>query len=210
MNGLEALNHYLCPPGEGVYTVHTGRNNKEALQTLLYSELSQVDHAWRESLKKIEHHHGVVMLGVCADTGGGILRGANWGPLFVREALYADGLIDSVLELGDVRIIPHLLHDKYLNAATIQHCRKALYHDQNLDLAVSPLSITQEVAAIIHRDYPQLALFSIGGDHSISYPLITEFLNAKHTQQKKVAVLHFDAHTDLLVERLGIDICFST
>ncbi|MGZ3789703.1 MAG: arginase family protein, partial [Bacteriovorax sp.] len=36
------------------------------------------------------------------------------------------------------------------------------------------------------------------------------YLEAKKAQGKKVALVHFDAHTDLLEERMGIDICFGT
>ncbi len=36
------------------------------------------------------------------------------------------------------------------------------------------------------------------------------YLEAKKEQGKNVALVHFDAHTDLLEERLGIDLCFGT
>jgi agmatinase len=50
----------------------------------------------------------------------------------------------------------------------------------------------------------------IGGDHSVSYPMVRAYLEAKKAQGKKVALVHFDAHTDLMEERLGIDLCFGT
>ena len=50
----------------------------------------------------------------------------------------------------------------------------------------------------------------IGGDHSVSYPMVRAYLEAKKNLGKKVAIIHFDAHTDLLEERLGIDLCFGT
>jgi agmatinase len=50
----------------------------------------------------------------------------------------------------------------------------------------------------------------IGGDHSVSYPMVRAWLESKKVQHKKAAVIHFDAHTDLLEERMGIDICFGT
>ena len=53
-------------------------------------------------------------------------------------------------------------------------------------------------------------IFGIGGDHSISYALTKPYLMAKKAQGKRVAIIHFDAHTDLLHERLGIDLCFGS
>ena len=107
-------------------------------------------------------------------------------------------------------MIPHLLHDKYLNDATITNCRKALYDDKDSSLPVSPLSITEDFCDEFYRAFPEKGLFAIGGDHSVSYPLVKSYLKAKKDQGKKVALIHFDAHTDLLVERLGIDICFGS
>ena len=45
---------------------------------------------------------------------------------------------------------------------------------------------------------------------SVSYPLTKAYLTAKKKQGKRAAIIHFDAHTDLLVERLGIDLCFGS
>ena len=44
----------------------------------------------------------------------------------------------------------------------------------------------------------------------LSYPLTKAYLKAKREQGKRTAIIHFDAHTDLLVERLGIDLCFGS
>ena len=58
--------------------------------------------------------------------------------------------------------------------------------------------------------FPNKGIFGIGGDHSISYPLTKSYLKAKKDAGKRTAIIHFDAHTDLLVERLGIDLCFGS
>ncbi len=202
------LHTLLCPPGEGVYTVHTGKKHRQRLQQCLYPQ-QDPRIAWQHSLQAIKQHHNLLM-GICSDTGGGILRGANWGPLFVRRAVQKRHPKQDYLDIGDVRVIPHLLHDKYLNQDTIKSCRQALYGDKNHHLPVSPLSITEAVCHHIHQQYPQHRLFSIGGDHSVSYPLVKAFLQAQKQQHKKAAVIHFDAHTDLLVDRLGIDLCFGS
>ena len=49
------------------------------------------------------------------------------------------------LDIGDIKVIPHLLHDKYLNEETISECRNALYSDSQVELPVSPLSIAKKV-----------------------------------------------------------------
>jgi agmatinase len=105
-------------------------------------------------------------------------------------------------------VIPHLLHDKYLNEKTIKICRQALY-GRNLKLPVSPLSIAEEALNQIYQTHAEARILGFGGDHSTSYPLVKSWLTSRK-QKKKSALLHFDAHTDLLDKRLGIDLCFGT
>lgn len=204
------IKQYLCPPGNGVFTVNTAQERKASLHTHLYGSTDNVVAAWHQQIEKLSDDTRPVLLGVCSDTGGGILRGANWGPLFLRQAMLASEFKTDYFDIGDIRVIPHLLHDKYLNDATITNCRKALYGDPNSALPVSPLSITEDFCDQFYATFPHKGLFAIGGDHSVSYPLVKSYLKAKKDQGKKVALIHFDAHTDLLVERLGIDICFGS
>ncbi len=204
------LINYLCPPGSGVYTVHTGQERRQALQTQLYPGATDVTQQWQDSLQQLPKTIQPIVLGISSDVGGGIQRGANWGPLYVRQAIYQQQPDISLFELGDVRVIPQLLLDDYVNETTRQQCRQALYGDPNSHLAVSPLSIAYEVARELYQVKPEAKLFTIGGDHSCSYPVIKAYLEAKQVQQQSVAVIHFDAHTDLLSQRLGIDICFGS
>ncbi|NRA53227.1 MAG: arginase family protein [Gammaproteobacteria bacterium] len=204
------INQCLCPPGNGVFTVNTAQERKASLHKHLYGSTENVEQAWQQQITELAQDNRPALLGVCSDTGGGILRGANWGPLFLRQALIASEFKTDYFDLGDIRVIPHLLHDKYLNEATISNCRKALYGDANSSLPVSPLSITEDFCDDFYQTFPNKNLFAIGGDHSVSYPLVKSYLKAKKAQGKKVALIHFDAHTDLLVERLGIDICFGS
>ena len=207
----EKLSQCLCPPGDGVFTVNTAKERKDALRTKLYGQTDNVDVLWKESLETLaESEHKAVILGISSDCGGGILRGANWGPLFLRSTLIDQQPQARAFDLGDVRVIPHLLHDKYLNDATISNCQKALYADENSEYHVSPLSITEDVCDGFYANYPDKGIFGIGGDHSISYPLTKAYLKAKRDAGKRIAIIHFDAHTDLLVERLGIDLCFGS
>ncbi len=210
----ELSEHLLCAPGRGVHTVHTASDKKIRLDNLLYDlkegQERDADKLWRGKLANLASHQGPVILGVCSDTGGGIQRGANWGPLVVRVALAEAKRLGGTLDLGDIRVVPHLLHDKYLNEATIKEVREALYSDRECDFSVSPLSMTEEVLEAFYRENPKLPVFSLGGDHSVSYALTGPYLRAKKAAGTKVGLLHFDAHTDLLTKRLGIDLCFGS
>lgn len=205
MSFQEHAPYWLCPPGEGVYTVSSGSDKRLALQTKLYGKKDPRT-AWLAALKDPS---ALCLLGVPSDCGGGIQRGANWGPLYVREAAWQDGPL-GLTDLGDVRVVPQLLHDKYLNQETLEACRKALYGQADKAWPVSPLSITEAILKDLYRDRPQTRVLAIGGDHSVSYPLVKAWAEAPIRQNKKLALLHFDAHTDLLEERLGIDLCFGS
>ena len=207
---LNKLNHYFCPPGEGVYTVHTAKERKRALQEVLYPRSENIRDSWSKSLAAMEDQKQVLLFGICSDTGGGILRGANWGPLFIRMSLLDRFPELEYLDIGDIRVIPHFHHDKYLNSETIGSCRQFLYGDSSLDLPVSALSITEDILTDLYHLNSQARVFAIGGDHSVSYPLTKTYLQAKKRAGKKVSLIHFDAHTDLLESRLGVDICFGS
>ncbi|WP_068546969.1 arginase family protein [Thalassotalea crassostreae] len=206
---LTKLSSCLCPPGNGVYTVNTARERKEKLHQDLFGTVTSVDELWEKSLNDLTNCSNAVILGVASDCGGGILRGANWGPLFLRSTLLANYPNLDAFDLGDIRVIPHLLHDKYLNDSTISNCQQSLY-GKNITYPVSPLSITEEILHDLYAEFPEKGIFGIGGDHSVSYPLVKTYLQAKKKQGIKSAVIHFDAHTDLLHERLGIDLCFGS
>ncbi|MBC7714427.1 MAG: arginase family protein [Rhizobacter sp.] len=211
---ISKLKHYLTPPGEGVFTVHTAADKRINLQKKIFGadavKDNKVREIWEQSLEKTLPLSKCVIFGIPSDCGGGIQRGANWGPLFLRETLINSRDELNAYDVGDVRTIPHLLHDKYLNDETISKCRLALYKSEKIALPVSPLSIAYDFAKGFHEQYPSKSIFMIGGDHSVSYPMVRAYLEAKKAQGKKVALVHFDAHTDLSEERLGIDICFGT
>ncbi|MBC7430176.1 MAG: arginase family protein [Bacteriovorax sp.] len=211
---ISKMKHYLTPPGEGVFTVHTAADKRINLQKKIFGadaiKENRVREIWEQSLEKTLPLSKCVIFGIPSDCGGGIQRGANWGPLFLRETLINSRDELNAYDVGDVRTIPHLLHDKYLNDETISKCRLALYKNEKIALPVSPLSIAYDFAKGFHEQYPAKSIFMIGGDHSVSYPMVRAYLEAKKAQGKKVALVHFDAHTDLSEERLGIDICFGT
>lgn len=210
-NVLNKFKSYLCLPGDGVYTVHTGKDKKENYQLKTFGVIGDdAKRLWEKNFDLLNKENKIFLFGVTCDTGGGIQRGANWGPLFIREHWSSKYTHDDLTDLGDVRTIPHLLHDKYLNETTLKSCRSALYQDENSDLPISPLSIAEDFATEFFTNFPTKKLLSLGGDHSVSHPLVLSWLKARKEQNKKVAIIHFDAHTDLMSERLGIDICFGT
>ena len=217
-NLLNLLNNLLTYPGNGVYTVQTAKEYKDLLTQKMYDSKNNsadlnIESLWRDSLENLEHINVPVLLGICSDCGGGIQRGANWGPLFVRSKLvehFGENYKDQYFDLGDIRVIPHLLHDSMLSDHQISKSRKALYDNEQSPFPVSPLSMTELVVENLLKYKNDLKLFSIGGDHSVSYPLVKPFLRSKKESQKRVGLIHFDAHTDLLIERLGVDYVFGS
>jgi agmatinase len=206
-NNLKNLNQLLTLPGSGVFTVHAGAEKKEKLLKAWYgtTSIEKATIQWKKILENLNADQPL-LLGIPSDNGGGIQRGANWGPLAIRQEILGEK--KNFNDLGDVRVIPHLLHDKYLNDETIKICRKALYGKIN-KLPVSPLSIAEFALKEIYDKFPNAKILGLGGDHSTSYPLVKAWL-ASRKKKSKAALLHFDAHTDLLDRRMGIDICFGT
>jgi agmatinase len=216
---IQFLNQTFAEPGAGVFTVHTGQDKRiRVLKSLYGSDLVQHQAQWKESLQTLGDSDSVLVYGIPSDCGGGIQRGANWGPLAIREVLYThlknSNQMHLVLDLGDVRVNPHLLQDELLNVTTVQKIQKAMYADAASDLQktlpVSPLSIAAQATKKLHVAYPDKKLLMLGGDHSVSYPAVTEYLKHKSIQGISVGVIHFDAHTDLLIDRMGIPICFGS
>lgn len=204
---LKDIPSLLTLPGSGVFTVNTGKEKKEKLMLAYYGtkDIEKARSKWLKSFEKMNADKPWV-IGIPSDNGGGIQRGANWGPLVLRQEILSAK--DSFIDLGDVRVIPHLLHDKYLNADTIKLCQKALYGKAN-KLPVSPLSIAEKALEQLYKKNPSARILGFGGDHSTSYPLVKTWLHSRNNL-KEAGILHFDAHTDLLQNRMGIDLCFGT
>jgi agmatinase len=215
----DELAHLLRPAGGGLFTVSTGRAAQLALQQSIYGAGSHedVDRAWRQALASITSAR-VALLAIPSDCGAGLVRGAAYGPLALRRALLdADPDLRAwaararVVDVGDVAVIPHLLHDEMVSEAQQRSARAALYPAlpvaAQATLPVAPLSIAERVTDLLLTLNPSLRLCMIGGDHSVSWPIVAAI--ARHRQQPW-AIVHPDAHTDLLPERLGVKYCFAT
>jgi agmatinase len=211
MNLLDMLFQCLSPAGNGVYTVYAGRKTRETLQQKLYGGVGELAITqWKQLLTTILSDNQLYILGLPSDNGGGILRGANWGPLYLREYLYDFVLAQGINDLGDVRVIPQLLLDEYLSKSIIENTREWLYQEAASKLPVSPLSIAEYVLKNIYQVYPHTKIFGIGGDHSCSYPYVKTYLQHKASQNKRCGLIQFDAHTDIMKSRMGIPICFGS
>lgn len=206
----------LAPAGGGVHVISTGVQETRALQRAIYGADcdDDVGPRWRDALRQISGAR-VAILGVPSDTGAGFTRGANKAPAALRHLLletpehpmFADGVVD----VGDVRVVPHFLSDEMLSDAQIQAARTALYGDADNSLPVSPLDICARALEHIRALEPNIVPIVIGGDHSIGWPAFaTALAHAEQHAGHRVGLLHFDAHTDLLEHRLGVRYCFAT
>lgn len=216
---LEELALLLRPAGGGLYLVSTGRAEQEQLQQRLYgaANTTEVDARFREALARIAKAKAIV-LGIPSDVGAGFRRGANLGPQAMRTALleqlpsFPDRAADlGIVDIGDVFVVPQLLHDDMLAESQKAATRAALYPNVpdsvRATLPVSPLSIAERALDLVFSLNPKVAPVVLGGDHSTAWPVVSALSRAR---KDRWGVVQPDAHTDLLEHRLGIKICFAT
>ena len=208
----------LRPAGGGIHTVSTGRAAREALQKSLYGarDEAEVQEKWRAAIAGLRQAR-VAVLGIPSDCGAGLVRGAAFGPEAVRAALLRAcpdfpqrAARAGVVDVGDLFVVPQLLTDDMLSEDQRRRTRAALYGPaaaSNADLPVAPLTAAERVVDRLLAQAPGLKIFMLGGDHSVAWPVVAAL--ARHASEPW-AIVHADAHTDLLPERLGIRICFAT
>jgi len=117
----------------------------------------------------------VCVMGVPIDENSSFARGSALAPPKIREALYSDAsnlCTESALDLG--------ADDRWLDIGDMTFSADIHSHKQ----------IKNDVASILAKDARVIAL---GGDHSITYPII----QAHATQYPKLDILQLDAHPDL-------------
>lgn len=209
----------MRPAGGGLYLVSTGKAEQERLQQTLYGAASpaDVEARWHEALARISSARAII-LGVPSDVGAGFRRGANLGPQALRA-----GLLDAIpawpsratelgiVDIGDVFVVPQLLHDEMLSDAQLRRSREALYPSLpeavRATLPVSPLSIAERALDLVFALNPHVAPIVLGGDHSTAWPAAAALARAR---KDRWGIVQPDAHTDLLEHRLGVPICFAT
>jgi agmatinase len=214
---MDDLARFLRPAAGGIFTVSTGRSQQLALQRALYAAADgdEVHAKWEAALAAVPRAK-VAVLGIPSDCGAGLIRGAAFGPEGVRRAVLAlrpdfaqAAARAGIIDVGDVFAVPQLLADDMLNDEQRRRTRAALYGpaSADADLPVAPLSIAERVADTLLGANPRLRIFMLGGDHSVAWPLVAAI--ARHAKEPW-AIVHADAHTDLLPERLGVRVCFAT
>lgn len=210
-----ALLQMLRPAGGGVHVVSTGVAEQQALMRAVYAvdDPARIQGAWQAALDRVAQARAVV-LGVPSDTGAGFVRGANQAPAALRAAL-----IDrphplwraDVIDAGDVRVVPQLLDDAMLDRQQIMATREALYGDHRANLPVAPLDICRAALDAFYAMNPSVRPVVIGGDHSVGWPAFAaSWAHWERDRGRRLGLLHFDAHTDLLRTRLGVRYCFAT
>jgi len=210
--------HLLRPAGGGVFLVSTGRAEQLALQRTIYGVARDEDVAASHgaALERIAGARGV-LLGIPSDVGAGFRRGANLGPQELRRTFYANyaeagawAERERLVDVGDVFVVPQLLHDDMLSPSQLQATRDAVFPEAPAELKarlpVSPLSMAELVLDRLLEINPALRVFALGGDHSTAWPVVA----ALHRRDPDLCILQFDAHTDLLKDRLGVKYCFAT
>jgi agmatinase len=215
---VEELSLLLRPAGGGIPLVSTGRQEQEALQRRLYGAPSaaEVVGRWREDLARVPVARAV-LLGVPSDVGAGFRRGANLGPAAIRARLLDEdpGFAErargaGLVDLGDVLVVPQLLHDEMLSDRQLAASRRALFPDvpeeTRRTLPVSPLSIAERALGLVAAVNPRARVLALGGDHSAAWPVVKALASAR----PGLGIVMVDAHTDLLEERLGVRHCFGT
>lgn len=218
MTVAEELATLLRPAGGGIHLVSTGRAEQVALQKRLYGAATEDEIAarWREALAAASSARAV-LLGIPSDVGAGFQRGANLGPAAIRTRLLEEDpelpsrlRAAGIVDLGDVFVVPQLLHDEMHSEAQLAASRRALYPEVAPEVAatlpVSPLSIAERALRRVLEANPQAQVLALGGDHSCAWPVVRALREAR----RDLGIVQIDAHTDLLEERLGVKYCYGT
>lgn len=119
---------------------------------------------------------GVSLLGIPWDGGSTYLRGSAEAPARIREALYSNSAnlwTEDGIDLGQAGVVEDA---------------------GNLILPMEPLPASEAIERGVTRARTaDRTLICLGGDHSITYPI----LSAHAVEFTGLTVLHFDAHPDL-------------
>jgi agmatinase len=115
--------------------------------------------------------HKLGLIGFCSDENSSFLRGAAGAPPLIRAALFSDAAnlwSEIGVDLGGDGIL----------------------FDAGDVFPASPKEIEESVGSLLTQ---KLRPLSLGGDHSITYPIV----RAMAREYPALSILHFDAHPDL-------------
>ena len=198
----------LKMPGEGLLTVTTGSGQARRVLGPWIAEHSESQ--WRRLAARRRAAPGPQILALPSDAGGGICRGAAHGPLQLRAHLYARHPSFAAADLGDIPCIPQLLDDGMLAPKQLRASGRALWGAAwKTSTPVSPLNLLKSFLVQGFGSNPAgFRPLVLGGDHSTSWAVSEALFDVGLFDT--LAVLHFDAHTDLLEQRYGVAHCFAT
>ena len=229
MSPLEELATLLKPAGGGLYLVSTGVAEQKALQEKVYGVTSAeaIAQRFQDNLARIARAK-VLILGIPSDVGAGFQRGANLGPqalrlgllerdptFFARHGASPGSEHVDVVDIGDVFVVPQLLHDGMLSEGQRHASQDALYphlsEEVRRALPVASLSIAERALGLALTLNPDIQPLVLGGDHSTAWPIVSALAEARDRRGlAPFGIVQVDAHTDLLDHRLGIPYCFAT
>ncbi len=119
----------------------------------------------------------IILTGICYDENSSYLKGPAKAPAIIRE-MDIGGSANAWSENG-------------------WHIERNNFYKDVGDLNIEQLQPADAFVAIQHHIenllYDHNKILTLGGDHSISYPIIDSFTN----HHKNLHVIHFDAHADL-------------
>jgi arginase len=119
------------------------------------------------------------LLGIPFDANSSFLRGPSHAPAIIRRALHSDAS-NSWSELGVDTGVP----GAYTDSGDLQ------LHDSKPKVAEDFVAIEHAIHNLLTKNAQPI---SLGGDHSVTYPILKAF--SRHFPDLTIA--HFDAHPDL-------------
>ena len=135
-----------------------------------------------ESLIKELTSGMVAVLGIPSDQNSSFKRGAAQAPSFIRKALHSPST--------------NLCVERGLDLGTEPHWRELGDLGLHRDIKVVLKEIQRSITQLLTRD---VKVVSLGGDHSITFPIIRAYAK----KYPELNILHIDAHPDLYEELDG-------
>ena len=119
----------------------------------------------------------------------------------------------GIVDVGDVFVVPQLLHDEMLSDAQLavvasRPCTRTS-RPRVAALPVSPLSIAERALDRVFELNPRVRPFhpSVGIIRCCAWLVVAAMARVR---KEPWGIVQPDAHTDLLPERLGVKYCFAT